>query len=170
MVALAEVVVLEDADLTGLPLREPVAVRDGVLGLDGAVREDGLDAGGRASVLVRADGRVFEVPVLDLVGLAVAVVELLLRGAVDDRTVDVDAVPGADELLLLAPLRVDNRLDAVWDGNENGLLHDVERVVGLGLALVELDQGLCVHVNSSSPLVEWRNLGFQIQDINTILA
>ena len=48
------------------------------------------------------------------------------------------------------------------DGNENGLLHDVERVVGLGLALVELDQGLRVHVNSSPPLcrVE-KSLGFQ---------
>jgi hypothetical protein len=143
------VVVLQDTDLTGRPHHMPVAIRDGVVGLDGAVCQHGLDAGCWAVVLVRADRRILEIPVLSLVGLAMTVVELLLGGAVDDDAVDIDGVPGADELLLLAPLGVNGRLDTIGDGDEYSLLHHALRQVRLGLGLVELDGDLqrrCVHL------------------------
>lgn len=139
------------------PLRQPVTVGDRVLGLDGSVAEYGRDAGVGSVVLVRVDGRVFEVPVLHLIGGSVALVELLLGRSVRDVTVDVDGEPGADELLLLAPLGVDDGLDTVGHRDQHGLLHHAERQVRLGQGLVERDLGhLSGHVNSSSPLVEWR--------------
>ena len=130
------------------PLAEPVTVVDRVLGLDDTARQRGHDPGGLALVAVGRHGRVLEVPVLGLLVHAVRLLELGLARPVGDVAVDVDGVPGADELLLLAPLGVDDRLDTVGDGDEHGLLHHTVRQERLGLGLVELDGGLecrCVH-------------------------
>lgn len=170
LVQLAELGVVHDADLTVRPLAEPVAIVDGVLRLDDAARQRGHHPSGLALVLVGRHRRVLEVPVLGLLVHAVRLVELGLARAVGDAAVAVDGVPRTEELLLLAPLGVDDRLDALGDRDQHGLLHHTVRQVGLGQRLVELDgRQRSVHVNSSSPLLSGES-SVSLMDILNILA
>jgi hypothetical protein len=119
LIQLAELGVVHDTDLAVRPLAEPVAVVDRVLGLDDTARQCGHDAGRLTLMAVGRHRRVLEVPVLGLLVHAVRLVELGLARAVGDAAVHVDGVPRTEELLLLAPLGVDDRLDALGDGGEH---------------------------------------------------
>lgn len=166
LVEAAELLVLDDSHLAVRPARQPVAIVDRVLGLDDTTGQRGHDPGGLALVLVGVDRGALEVPVLDLGGRVMGLVELRLAGSVGDVAVFVDGVPRADELLELAPLGVDDRLDALRDWDQHGLLHHTVRQVRLGQRPVELDgRHRYVHVNSSSPLSSGESSVSTIWDI-----
>ena len=170
LVQLTERGVVDDADLTVRPPVDPVTVVDRVHGLEDPDRQRGQDQGGLAVVAVSRHGRVLEVPVLGRFLHAVRLLELGLARPVDDTAARVDGVPGTAELLLLAPLGVDDRLDALRNRHQHGLLHHTVRQERLGLGLVELDgRQRSVHVNSSFPLSSGKS-SVSLVDIITILS